>query len=202
MSITGFDLRGRLKSLAKTVLVKTGTLCEVFLDATGNHSSDPAPDKTLYLRRFRLLRTPWFRVHLHQILVPDSNPELHNHPYAFVSYILSGGYTEQRWTPTLVKNAAQEATMVMGEVPVTWRAGMWNHVELDASHRLSAVLPGTWTLVLGGATKQPWGFFDSHGNFNAHDVTPAMRAQAMAAKMMGNHVGLPPGFVFPSATLG
>src|SRR4051812_9607864 len=46
------------------------------------------------ITRHRLIRVPWFGVYVHEIHRPDVDRDLHDHPWAFASFILSGGYTE------------------------------------------------------------------------------------------------------------
>jgi hypothetical protein len=52
-------------------------------------------DEIPYLIRYNLLSTPWFGIKLHKILISDEACE-HDHPWSFVSFILKGGYVEQR----------------------------------------------------------------------------------------------------------
>ena len=47
-----------------------------------------------YLTRWRLVECPWFGVYLHAIRIDDSDRHLHNHPWAFCSLVLRGGYVE------------------------------------------------------------------------------------------------------------
>ena len=48
-----------------------------------------------YLLRFTLLQTKRLHIRLHTILAADGTPYLHNHPFNYISVIISGGYTEQ-----------------------------------------------------------------------------------------------------------
>lgn len=49
----------------------------------------------LYLRRYRVLVTPWFGVFVHKIMLDDSDRHLHDHPWVFGTLVLSGGYDEE-----------------------------------------------------------------------------------------------------------
>ena len=51
-------------------------------------------DSIDYLARWRLLRTPWFCLYLHRFLAPD-DACMHDHPWAFTSIVISGGYWEE-----------------------------------------------------------------------------------------------------------
>ena len=46
----------------------------------------------LHFQRWRLLQTPWFAVYIHRIFKHDEDKHCHDHPWSFVSVILSGGY--------------------------------------------------------------------------------------------------------------
>jgi hypothetical protein len=44
-----------------------------------------------YMRRY-IFRTPWFTLRLHHILRSDDDRHLHDHPFDFTSFLLTGGY--------------------------------------------------------------------------------------------------------------
>lgn len=48
-----------------------------------------------YLHRWTLCKIGLLHVRLHRILSKDGTPFLHNHPFWYVSFVFSGGYTEQ-----------------------------------------------------------------------------------------------------------
>lgn len=58
-------------------------------DIRGNNGS-------LYLRRWRLIQTPYAAIYLHKIVRPDSDPFVHDHPWSFISFVLKGAYAEMR----------------------------------------------------------------------------------------------------------
>jgi hypothetical protein len=48
-----------------------------------------------YLRRWHVLpRNPWFNLYLHHFLRDDDDRALHDHPWAWASLMLAGGYYE------------------------------------------------------------------------------------------------------------
>lgn len=47
-----------------------------------------------YLHRFQLMKLDRFMIRRHHILDVDRTPFLHSHPFAYVSIVTSGGYTE------------------------------------------------------------------------------------------------------------
>jgi hypothetical protein len=48
----------------------------------------------VHFRRYRILETPWFSLYIHNILESDLDLHMHDHPWDFVSVMLSGGYLE------------------------------------------------------------------------------------------------------------
>lgn len=51
-------------------------------------------DGVVHFRRWRILYTPWFKINLHGIYKHDEDKHLHNHPWNFLSIVLSGWYVE------------------------------------------------------------------------------------------------------------
>ena len=72
---------------------------DIIKDIEGpNHSKHTV----LYLRRYYLWRSKWIGMnfgdlYLHQIVRSDDDPDPHDHPWNFRSFILSGGYTDEAW---------------------------------------------------------------------------------------------------------
>jgi hypothetical protein len=48
------------------------------------------------LTRYHLVATRWFGIYLHHLHVSDEDRALHDHPWSFVTVLLSSGYWE--WT--------------------------------------------------------------------------------------------------------
>jgi hypothetical protein len=46
--------------------------------------------------RYILLSTRWFGVYLHHLLRSDYDRAFHDHPWGFVTFLISGSYTEHR----------------------------------------------------------------------------------------------------------
>ena len=119
------------------------------------------PDGRVFLDRFGI-GTRRFGVYVHRIVEPDPGLDLHDHPWPFVSLILSGGYEEEaidsreapRWA------AVAEA---FGPRPRGWLRvwGRWSvhRMPLTIAHRITVVRPHTWTLVLRGRKSRSWGFY-------------------------------------------
>lgn len=102
-----------------------------------------------FLKRWRLVQTPWFSIFLHRMQVPDPGIDLHDHPWAFKSLVLVGGYVE-RWADT--RRPWSQSKRHRGR----WSLG---GIRLDQSHSIDTLdRDPTWTLVITGPTRRRWGF--------------------------------------------
>lgn len=109
---------------------------------------DQADPARVYLRRWRLLQTPWFGIYLHAIYAPDADRHMHDHPWSFVSVLLRGGYAEQRPHRGIQLR----------------RAGSIAFRTAEVFHRIVTLSrTPTWTLVLTGRRRRAWGFLTPHG---------------------------------------
>lgn len=106
-------------------------------------------DESPYLLKFLLWgRSNGTRVHLHQFLRGDADPELHNHPWELaVSLVLAGGYFEER-------RAGDD--VVTHEV----RPGHLNIIRSSTFHRVELREVDCWTLFVSGPAVQTWGFWN------------------------------------------
>jgi hypothetical protein len=100
----------------------------------------------LYMRRWRLGPKRWPGLRLHHIVRGDSDRELHDHPFSFVSIILRGGYIEHTLDGRSVR---------YGPGSVVFRSA-------EALHRLELGKPA-WTFVLRGPIRRDWGFLADEG---------------------------------------
>lgn len=136
--------------------------------ATANIAHGDMAHTELYLRRLYVLRTPWFGVMLHWIKREDWDRDaLHDHPWEFWRFIVSGGYTEEVAYPTPYGSAAW--TMPIEELPkqttlqpskmVTHRWLRASKFPTGAYHRITSVKPRTVSLVINGPKSNSWGFF-------------------------------------------
>lgn len=105
-------------------------------------------DGSPYLGRAILPRILGRRVLLHRIFRADADREPHNHPWRRATFlILRGGYVDERWEDggrRIVRRAL--------------RPGDVNQIDAADFHRVTDVLPGTWTIGLVGERCQAWGF--------------------------------------------
>lgn len=122
----------------------------------GNHTIT-GPDGSPYLLRVYL--TPkrffgawWPGVFLHRFFRSDHDRIPHNHPWCFsVSFILTNGYTENRWDPD-AKDFRQIKRRPFSFNVI--RANDFHRVDLDNKEF------GCWTLFFAFQHAQDWGFLD------------------------------------------
>ena len=87
-----------------------------------------------------------FGLYLHYFYQGDEDKELHNHPWKWaLSFILSGGYLEEREDGTRLRSA-----------------GRFNLINSNTFHRVTSPDHGhTWTLFMVGPRVNNWGFKDT-----------------------------------------
>jgi hypothetical protein len=97
--------------------------------------------------RYFLLRTRWFSIYLHKFLRSDADRHMHDHPWPFVTFLLSGGYWEH--TP--------QGRFWRHRFSILRRPAKWQHwVEVPTVEPL-------WTLIVVGRKTREWGFSTERG---------------------------------------
>lgn len=109
--------------------------------------SDVAIAGDVYMRRWRFFSTRWFSLRVHQIMRSDADRELHDHPFAFLSLILRGGYVEHR---------ADGSSRTCRAPALVFRRA-------ETLHRLELLDGPTWTFVVTGPRRREWGFMTADG---------------------------------------
>lgn len=102
-----------------------------------------AADPLLF--RYIIFRCKWFGIYLHHLMRSDHDRALHDHPWSFITILLSGQYKEH--TPQGVTTHRRWSVLVR---PCLWL------------HRLELERP-MWTLVFVGRRSRRWGFMTEHG---------------------------------------
>lgn len=108
----------------------------------------PHPDGGLYLRRYFI--TPrWFplRVFVHQIFTPDPDRSMHDHPWDFVTFPLSG-YHEIRLHDVHGRFNAYIWPWQCHTRPAEYVHSIY---QLDKSP--------TWTIMVTNKARREWGFW-------------------------------------------
>lgn len=134
-------------------------------------------DGANYIERYFVGERNGAVVYLHRYTGGDSERHVHNHPWRWgFSFILRGGYTEQRMID--VCPDADESGCLTKTVNVKW----FNWIGGNTFHRIIKTKPGTWSLVIHGPRpnittnpggriiKKGWGFF-SRASLDSGAVT-------------------------------
>jgi hypothetical protein len=100
------------------------------------------------MKRWRFFRTRWFGLRFHHILRSDDDRELHDHPFTFISFILTGGY----WEHTM---DGRRTWYGPGSIVVR-NADTLHKIELKDGK-------SAWTFVITGPLTRQWGFWTDHG---------------------------------------
>lgn len=110
-------------------------------------------DGSPYLTRFRILQTPWFGIYLHRIHTHDTDRDLHDHPWTFLSIVLLGGYVEERETfswPDRDWKARKPLSFALRRAT-------------DPHRIVKLTRKPTWTLLFVGPRRRDWGFHTATG---------------------------------------
>ncbi len=97
------------------------------------------PDREPYLVRYTLFTCKYFSVKVHNILLSDYQC-LHDHPWAFVTFLLKGGYVEH----------TEKGSKVYGRFSLLRR-------KAEFLHRLEVHQP-VWSFVVTFRKTRMWGF--------------------------------------------
>lgn len=98
----------------------------------------------LYMERFYLSAD--LNVRLHHICMSDPDRDLHDHPWDFVSVVLTGAYCET----TVEGSATYSAPAVIAR-------------KAETLHRLTLLEGPMWTYVVTGPVRRRWGFATPDG---------------------------------------
>ena len=101
-------------------------------------------DNTPYLVRYSLFSCRSFAVKVHHILISDDDC-LHDHPWAFITLLLSGGYGEQ----------SEKGYRYFKRFSLLFRKAQYKHALV--------IFKPVWTLVITFKRRREWGFWNSMG---------------------------------------
>lgn len=114
-------------------------------------------DGVLFIDRLRVVQCPWFAVYLSRLLEPDEDRDPHDHSRSFASWVLRGGYRER---------VLSETGQVSGRSHGRWS---WHVMPRRRAHSITAVRPGTVTLLLAGKRAETWHFWTPRGRVDWRD---------------------------------
>ena len=101
----------------------------------------------------RFLQTFDIAIRVHHILRSDNAREHHDHPWAYLTVILKGGYTEVTLDYDKSGLFLGERRRFYGPGSILWRpAKSWHRLEVNTAGE------GCWTLFITGKYQQKWGF--------------------------------------------
>lgn len=117
-------------------------------------------DGSPYLIRYTICQFGCFSIKLHKILISDFAC-LHDHPWAFISIILRGGYIEhtKKKGPTLEAGSYVYKGFAESRL---YGAGSVLYRQANHAHRLEIHQPA-WTLVVTFKKTRDWGFYTPFG---------------------------------------
>lgn len=104
-------------------------------------------DNPYLLRWFVIPRNPVFNIYLHRFLRSDEDRALHDHPWASVSWILQGAYTEHE---VLYGGVKTRDWLIEGDIKFRASGKFAHRVELTDGE--------CWTLFVTGPRYRNWGF--------------------------------------------
>jgi len=107
----------------------------------------------VHFRRYRLLKTPWFAIYIHNILQSDMDFDPHNHPWHFTSLILSGSYEEKYITAPDFEEVKTK----------TVYPGTINAHKADTAHKLTLKTNEVWSFVVAVGKWRTWGYQTPEG---------------------------------------
>lgn len=114
--------------------------------------------ENIYMRRWILLLPFGLgTLRVHQIMRSDDDRHLHDHPFDFTSFLLSGGYFES--IPCDGRLLFGNSVWPVRQTKVTHYRPRFSIVRKKAEdlHALTLTCP-VWTLVYGGPKRREWGF--------------------------------------------
>lgn len=118
-----------------------------------------------YTTRYTVRKTAAGSVYLQNIHREDLDPAPHNHPWTFMcATVLHGGYRQWRGVAPDPRPEMPHWEWLENYEPQIVRPGASYTLGERDFHRIVAVEPDTWTLIVVGPKRDEWGFFvEGHG---------------------------------------
>lgn len=149
-------------------------------------------DGKVYLDRWGLAIEQIGGIYLHRMTAPDPGLDLHDHPFAFVSWVIKGAYTEERAetrvAPFYARLVGHYTTCNRGydvERP-RWSFKM---MRLDECHRITELVGSScWTIVFRGPRRRGWGFYIPGGFVDEKTYDDTIRVERKDLWSEGGYV--------------
>lgn len=151
---------------------KTAIVLEGWIEKRINGRKPDVIVGTKYLKRWHAIlpENPFFNIYYHKLRASDLDRHLHDHPFFFLSFILSGGYYEHTQ-----KGREFDADKICNYKGM----GSFNAGSPWKLHRLEmASERGANTLFITGPKIRKWGFMTEEGwieksrYFDIYEVQP------------------------------
>lgn len=144
-------------------------------------------DESPYLTRLSIVDTPWFGLFHHTLHRPDAQDLLHDHPWSFLSFVLTGGYVEITRNP--------QKLMVTGRYVGTRYKGLrnlprrFNRKRIEDAHFITRLDPdvSTTTLVIVGPDRREWGYWEPLKVATGFDASVIVVAEKIRPLVIGEH---------------
>lgn len=133
------------------------------------HITGTAGPDDVYMVRHLVLKSRFCNIYIHQFLRSDRD-DLHDHPWNFLTYLVHGAYTENKWNEETKqieqtrRSASEYCEVVDGTVYpnlnrlVFRRATDQHQVVVDRDLKLSEKNEAALTLFISGPIMREWGF--------------------------------------------
>jgi hypothetical protein len=121
----------------------------------------------VYLRRLRVVNTPWFSIMVHWINEPDTGRYSHDHPWNFISWVVRGAYWEEVW-PT-----EKHFDLHLPPLQSTRRRWSLHRMSFKAAHRIVLTSADTVTLIVTGKRRRRFRFWTPEGKIPWDKMQPS-----------------------------
>lgn len=121
----------------------------------------------VYLRRLRIISTPWFAVYLHNINEADTGRHPHDHPWTFYSWVLCGGYWEEVW-PT-----EQHFDLEIPPLQLSHNRGSIHKMSIESAHKIMLATDGLTTIIFAGKRQRKFRFWTPKGKIPWDKMRPS-----------------------------
>jgi hypothetical protein len=128
--------------------------------------------------RWKVFETRWLSCRLHELATEDIDRHFHDHPWPFVSIVLTGGYIEAR-PDSIEPDFTREGVEI--ESLTFRRAGNVALRRATDRHQITNVQFDTFTLFIYGQKQQWWGFYTPAGKVYWKDYPSCHAALAPGA---------------------
>jgi hypothetical protein len=159
----------------------------------------------VYLIRYYVFKSKWFNVFIHRFLRSDRD-DLHDHPWDFLTYLVSGAYTEYKWRPTKVGGYVQRTrranyrvkdaferlrTKLSFNTLVFRRAETQHKVVLDEKFTMTDMQHAPLTVCITGPTRREWGFIREEPSYGEFSPAGALLKKKRVWVPWREYLGLP-----------